>query len=178
MPSPRVGVEGVLVLEVHATGAVRAAGARLAQLGAEVIRVEDPYDEAHALEDRASWPDAGKRSFSLALESEDAGWVLDALMGCSNLVLCDPNSLMRRGDLGIRHEAVTNVAPIRRNDVSGVVPAFGEANAYVLEQILRLDDARIADLYRRGVVTDVPVGMGIVLTSGVRTVWQGELVRA
>jgi hypothetical protein len=37
-------------------------------------------------------------------------------------------------------------------------PRFGEANAYVLEQVLGLPGEEIAALYRDGVVADEPTG--------------------
>ncbi len=43
--------------------------------------------------------------------------------------------------------------------VGGRAPEFGEANSYVLGELLGLDEARVAELHELGVVTDAPRGV-------------------
>ncbi len=159
--------------------------------GAEQARlrrvVDSEAEDAAALEDDVRVWAAARDADAAAATLQDVGVPAAAVRDAAGL-LADPHLRARGFYEHVPVDELPQPAPLIGRPfrwspgetaprIRAGAPRFGEANAYVLEQVLGLTSSEIATLYREGVVTDAPdtppparaMDFAALLASGVLT---------
>ena len=107
-PSPKLPLEGLVVVGIEQAVAAPLATRHLADLGARVIKIENPrggdfardYDSAvNGIAAHFVWCNRGKESLSLNLRSDAGAEVMEALLGRADVLIQNlaPGAAARRG---------------------------------------------------------------------------------